>query len=231
MLKQSQQFNAQSDGDGVITPEIISWSNSGQNCWVVRFHQPDGQVFSWTDLAQGLVASAAVRSHWNQTWADIPTDFMWKPVPIHPEFIHSPFFAVAVPSSFPSADATAFREHLQQLTADNAIAIFPNLSGEAQLVVPPTTGDYGHIRAFCRNASPALANRLWTEVGRIANQTIKQGAIAWCNTHGHGVPWMHVRFDRNHKYAAFPPYGAITVTSQQRWYNDIYAQVYGVTAS
>ncbi|MGK7888496.1 MAG: hypothetical protein AB4042_04120 [Leptolyngbyaceae cyanobacterium] len=224
MLKQSQQFNSHSDGDGAIAPEVIPWPIRDRKGWVVRFHQPDGRVLSWVDVAQGLVASAAVRSRWNQAWAEIPSDFMWKPVPIHPEFIDHPFFAVAVPSSFPPTNAMAFQRYLQRLTSDEAIAVFPNLSGDAQLVVPPATGDYGHIRAFCRHAPEILTDRLWLQVGMMVNQAIQQKDIVWCNTHGHGVPWMHVRFDRSHKYTAFPPYGAITVVSQQQWYEGIYHQ-------
>ncbi|MEB3232426.1 MAG: hypothetical protein VKJ64_15555 [Leptolyngbyaceae bacterium] len=231
MIKQSQQFHAPLGDSGAIIPEVVSWTIGGRPSWVVRFCQGDGMVLSWANLALGLVESEAVRSRWNQTWADIPTDFMWKPVPIHPEFTQHPFFAVAVPSSFPPANATAFQTHLQRLKSDEAIALFPNLSGEAQLVVPPATGDYGHIRTFCRHAPPTLANRFWQTVGRVANQTMEQGAITWCNTHGHGVPWMHVRFDRNHKYTAFPPHGPITVASQQQWYKRIYTQVYGQTST
>ncbi len=48
----------------------------------------------------------------------------------------------------------------------------------------------------------------------------------WCNTHGHGVPWMHIRLDQTLKYPAFPPYGTIDETSQKQWYETIYLKVF-----
>ncbi|MDJ0662255.1 MAG: hypothetical protein QNJ42_22615 [Crocosphaera sp.] len=50
----------------------------------------------------------------------------------------------------------------------------------------------------------------------------------WCNTHGHGVPWMHIRFDQTLKYAAFPPYGHINKISQTQWYENIYLKAFGL---
>ena len=68
---------------------------------------------------------------------------------------------------------------------------------------------------------------IWQRVGIMASQAIQNGQAVWCNTHGHGFPWMHVRFDPNHKYAAFPLYGVITLYSQQQWYDNIYTPIYG----
>jgi hypothetical protein len=47
----------------------------------------------------------------------------------------------------------------------------------------------------------------------------------WCNTYSHGVPWMHLCFDRTFKYTAFPPSGRIDAASQNFWYENIYAVI------
>ncbi|WP_445228438.1 DUF6940 family protein [Cyanothece sp. BG0011] len=41
-------------------------------------------------------------------------------------------------------------------------------------------------------------------------------------TPGHGVSWMHIRFDEFLKYAAFPPYGNMNQMSLNQWYETIY---------
>ena len=170
---------------------------------VIRFidhHATTGKLLTWVDITQHLTTSEAFRNRWNQTWANLPTDFMWKPVPIHPAFAAThPFFTVAVPSSFPAANSSAYRSHLNRLPSEERVAVFPNLSGEAQLVVPEDTGAYGHIRAFSQLAPAPLWHRFWQRIGFMAQEAIANKETVWCNTHGHGVPWMHVRFDQTHK--------------------------------
>ena len=61
---------------------------------------------------------------------------------------------------------------------------------------------------------------------RFSQESVNNEQIVWCNTHGHGVPWMHIRFDKTLKYAAFPPYGTINKTSQNQWYERIYLKVF-----
>lgn len=199
----------------------------GHSAVIVRFVDIDGAAFAWSAIAQGLHGSEAFRAVWNQVWADVSFDFQWKPVPIHPTSAKAkPFFAVLVPATFEAADASAYQPYLQQLGPTDLIADFLNLSGDARLVVPRAMGNYGHIAAFCRSAPVEMYQVLWGRVGKIATAAIQQQRAVWCNTHGHGVPWMHVRFDRILKYTAFPPSGVIDDTSQAVWYQTIYAAAY-----
>jgi hypothetical protein len=199
----------------------------GKDTIVVRFVDREQIPFSWSAIAQGLCQEQAFRDMWNQTWADIPFDFQWKPVPIHSTSATTqPFFAVLVPSTFRKADPSAYQEHLQKLEATDLVADFTNLSGDAHLIIPRATGNYAHIAAFCRLASQDLIHAFWTRVGEVTTSAISQVDSLWCNTHGHGVPWMHIRCDRSLKYTAFPPSGTIDDNSQALWYQSIYASAY-----
>ncbi|MEM6784310.1 MAG: hypothetical protein AAF624_11325, partial [Bacteroidota bacterium] len=191
----------------------------------VRFRRADDAVLTWTAVAAALCDEAAFRAMWNACWG---TDFahLWKPVPIHPSTSDSPFFAVLVPSRLPAADASAFRAHLSALAKDDLVASFANLGGRSHLVVPVERGDYGDLAAFCRTASAAEVNAFWQEVGHHAQRAVEGGHTVWCNTHGFGVPWLHVRFDPTHNYAAFPPGGPITEASQAAWYRRYYHPAY-----
>lgn len=227
MLKQSQQFDPDAIDPADLQVDCQPVQLGHSQLLVIRFRHPQSGVLTWVTIAELLARSPLFRALWNQTWADVPTDFMWKPVPIHPAFTMThPFFVAIAPSSFRPANSSAYRSHLNRLASDQRVAVFPNLAGDAQLVVPEDTGAYGHIRAFCQLALDTLWNSFWQQVGVMTQEAISQKASIWCNTHGHGVPWMHVRFDPTHKYPAFPPYGPITERSQQQWYDAIYSPTY-----
>ncbi|MEM8560304.1 MAG: hypothetical protein AAGG50_20985 [Bacteroidota bacterium] len=197
----------------------------GRSCTVVRFLDDDRTVLRWPDVAQLLAEAPAFRFIWNAAWAT-PFAHMWKPVPIHPSTRHHAFFAVLVPSRFPAADASAYQTYLDALTPDEHVASFANLGGTSHLVVPAARGAYGHLAAYCRTASPAETHAFWRAVGTYAAHAIDSEQAVWCNIHGHGVPWLHVRFDPTHKYTAFPPHGAIDAASQAQWYRDYYAPAF-----
>lgn len=205
------------------TAHQVSLKIGQQGTVVIRFVDSDQRPFSWSAIAMGLSSQANFRQLWNQTWADIPFDFIWQPVPIHPDFATTyPFFAVLIPSSFGRANPEAYQDYLQKLKSHELVTTFPNLSGDALLVIPKATGNYGHIAAFCRLASVDLQQALWKRVGEIAQNAIEKEDSIWCNTHGHGVRWMHVRFDQVLKYFTLLPATTITDKTQTLWYENLY---------
>ncbi|MEM9093024.1 MAG: N-acetyltransferase [Cyanobacteria bacterium P01_F01_bin.53] len=190
---------------------------------LIVFVDDRGDPLSWEQVAYGLAEDADFCQQWNQTWADLPFDFEWKPVPIHPYTAKSqPFFVVVFPAKFRPADPSDFADHLDRRLPGSLTVEFDNFSGDARLLVPANTGDYGHIAAFCRRASPEAQRALWWQAGKLCRAAISAEKAVWCNTHGHGVPWLHVRFDRRLKYSAFEPRGSISANSQAIWYKRIY---------
>lgn len=244
MLSISQQTNP------VAYARVAKAEVADREAALVTFVDDQEAPLSWVQIARSLSGHAEghtessteghaeakteqdhhFRTCWNQTWADLPFDFEWKPVPIHPYTARThPFFAIAFPATFRPADPTDFQSHLQGLPTDQLTTTFSNFSGDAQLLVPKPinqdTDDYGHIAAFCRTATAAVQQALWQRVGELCMQTIAEDKTVWCNTHGHGVPWLHIRFDKRLKYASFPPRGSISANSQAIWYQQIYRAV------
>ena len=186
---------------------------------MITFIDNRGHPFSWQQIAGALSERADFCLQWNQTWAALPFDFEWKPVPIHPYTVEDhPFFAIAFPAKFRPANPQDFHKYLDALGPGEQVATFDNFSGDAKLLAPEAVGDFGHIAAFCRTASEEMRRSLWMKVGERCFWAIAQKKSVWCNTHGHGVPWLHVRFDSRLKYSAFPPRGNITANSQAIWY-------------
>ena len=186
---------------------------------LIGFVDELGYAFSWEQIARALSDNDGFCEQWNQTWAALPFDFEWKPVPIHPYTVRThPFFAIVFPAEFRPANPQDFSQYLKALAPDEQVATFKNFSGDAKLIAPKAVGDFGHIGDFCRTASKEMVRSLWQQVGELCLTSILQEQAVWCNTHGHGVPWLHVRFDSRLKYSAFPPRGNITANSQAIWY-------------
>ena len=134
MLKQSQQFHGDASEPGAIRVRTISLRSAPSrqtqtrtsSLLITQFEHTDHGSLTWEHVAYQLSTSSEFRRQWNQTWVAMPHDFMWKPVPIHPSFARTyPFFCVTVPSTFPTADASAYREHLQALDAQIIWRYFP----------------------------------------------------------------------------------------------------------
>lgn len=200
------------------TPVQTNVEIAHKGAQLVCFVDIAGNAFSWEQIACAL-SKGHFCKQWNQTWAALPFDFEWKPVPIHPYTARThPFFAVVFPAKFRPANPQDFSQYLSALAADDLVATFDNFSGDAKLLAPKDVGDFGHIGSFCRTAPVEMVRSLWQQVGEICLTSILQEQPVWCNTHGHGVPWLHVRFDSRLKYSAFPPRGNITANSQAIWY-------------
>ena len=209
------------------TAQTVEVEVADKTAVLVRFVDERSLPLSWAQIAQGLIESGEFRDCWNQTWANLPFDFEWKPVPIHPYTAQThPFFVIAFPATFRPPDPTDFLSHLQDLPPYELTAQFSNFSGDAWLLVPQVTGKYGHVAAFCRTAGTVAMHELWQKVGELCKSAIEERRTVWCNTHGHGVPWLHVRFDKRLKYASFPPRGSISANSQAVWYQQIYDPVH-----
>ncbi len=98
-----------------------------------------------------------------------------------------------------TANSRDFQEHF--VTEEEVVA-FPNLRGDAQLVVPTPQSDasaYGHLAAFVRQAPPEQVHAFWQRVSEEYQQAIG-AAPKWLSTSGLGVYWLHVRIDSRPKY-------------------------------
>ncbi|MEO0770785.1 MAG: hypothetical protein AAFY72_15420, partial [Cyanobacteria bacterium J06649_4] len=103
MLSISQAENPQA------APKIITAEIADRQAAFVTFHDGQDQPLSWAQIAIALTDNPNFRNRWNQTWAGLPFDFEWKPVPIHPYTAEThPFFAIAFPANFRTADPTDF---------------------------------------------------------------------------------------------------------------------------
>ena len=106
-------------------------------------------------------------------------------------------------------DPDSFRSQFQR-DRNQDVLTFPNLGGDAVLVVPRPLGPpaaYAHLAAFVRQAPRPQVQCLWQQVGRALRDNVTTQP-RWLSTAGMGVPWVHIRIDSYPKYYRFSPYKA-----------------------
>jgi hypothetical protein len=132
--------------------------------------------------------------------------FRWETPPVASSNVDREFQFVLLQANAldRTVDATAFSSYF---TNDNVVT-FPNLRGDAVMVVPCPLADesiYGHLASFVRHAPPTQVDQLWQSVGAALQERLGDAPV-WLNTAGMGVAWLHVRLDSRPKYYGYAPF-------------------------
>ena len=139
--------------------------------------------------------------------------FFWELPPLQRDTLERTYEHVVLEGNLLeriSPDPAAFLNVLQAGAVSDLVASFPNISGDAILVVPkPLAGSvgYGHLGAFLQAAPEKQQHALLKTLGRAVEASLqRQGSRLWISTAGLGVPWLHVRLDSKPKYYKHQPY-------------------------
>lgn len=100
-----------------------------------------------------------------------------------------------------------FAEHFDEARGEDVI-VFPNLGGDAVMVVPCPQGpdeNYAHLAAFLRGADLEQMRALWRRTAQEMLRSVGERPL-WLSTAGGGVAWLHVRLDSRPKYYRYGPY-------------------------
>lgn len=137
--------------------------------------------------------------------------FRWETPAITESTVDRPFEFVLINTpgyATRKADANTYSQYFTDDDIDAGIVTFPNLRGDATLVVPsPRTSDtaYGHLAAFVRDAPRSQVHSIWRVLGAQVQSRIGRKPL-WVSTAGGGVAWLHVRLDARPKYYGYAPY-------------------------
>ena len=99
-------------------------------------------------------------------------------------------------------DSSPFSEHFRSQPEDESVLVFPNLGGDALLVVPRQVVEekvYGHFASFLRSAPKEQSDQFWQQLSKAARQRLNRRPI-WLSTAGLGVKWLHGRVCSTPKY-------------------------------
>lgn len=135
--------------------------------------------------------------------------YRWETPPITSASASRPFEFVVIddPGLSREPEPGVFRKHFVSSNT-GGIATFPNLGGDATLVVPcprEPGAAYPHLASFVRGAPPEQTAALWRAVGEAMARRVGDRPV-WLSTAGAGVAWLHIRLDDRPKYYSYAPY-------------------------
>jgi hypothetical protein len=165
---------------------------------------------TFAGVLRGWRDDPELRSLHSDALANAPwSSFRWETPPVTSATADRAFEFVLLdsPGLAPSPDRDAFAEHFKG-AADDGIVAFPNLGGDAIMVVPceiAAPSAYAHLAAFVRGAPAQQRHALWQRVAETMLARLSDQPV-WLSTAGAGVSWLHVRLDDRPKYYSFSEY-------------------------
>ncbi len=170
----------------------------------IRFRVTENdELLSDEQLLERLSDREDFHTFYNRFLAESPFPaFFWECKPIslnQPDAIHECTLVSSITLDGVAAEQGAFREYFDQ---NKQVVAFDNLGGDARLVAPCPSGDYGkyaHIGRFVREAEAQQVSEFWKVT---AQEMLQQSPNEprWLSTSGLGVYWLHARIDRYPKY-------------------------------
>jgi hypothetical protein len=136
--------------------------------------------------------------------------FFWETPPVTSRNMNRPFEFVMVDAPALSKVQPDFGPFRPQFAASPSAAVlaFPNLGGDAMLVVPGCVAGetcYTHLARFLQKSPESQVHAFWQCAGAAMKKRISD-APAWLSTAGMGVSWLHLRIDSRPKYYRYQPY-------------------------
>jgi len=174
----------------------------------------DGERISFRRLFELLEREPAFASWYTGLLSASDADaFFWEHPALTAERLGhaAEFVLIDAPSlARVSPDPEPFRQKFE-LHLEGDVITFPNLGGDAILVVPRPLGSadaYAHLAAFVRSGPTEQVRSFWQRTGRLVLESM--GAEPrWVSTAGMGVSWLHVRIDERPKYYRHAAYAAV----------------------
>lgn len=128
--------------------------------------------------------------------------FFWENRPLTKHNLNDSYECRLIDSEYLADMNPSIQTFQQYFTPGRDVVSFPNLGGDAHLVVPCPIEDhsiYTHIGNFVRHAPESQILKFWEMVGIEMMDHISEKPI-WLSTSGLGVSWLHVRLDTVPKY-------------------------------
>ncbi|MCI5082094.1 MAG: hypothetical protein MRY78_10385 [Saprospiraceae bacterium] len=174
----------------------------------------NGQAVSIDYFWSTLQTDATLMQAFRACLQSIPFPaYFWETPPATLALLSQNMEFTVLPSSYlaqAQPNFSAFAEHFE--SDDDALAkVFPNLGGDALLVVPRKgPQDYPHLSTFVQTSSDKAFSFFWRLAANTFLAAIPEGP-RWLSTSGLGVPWLHLRIDQRPKYYHYRPYKVLNL--------------------
>lgn len=175
-------------------------------------------VLSYRDVFAKWINDGVFRDYFTTLLTSLPySAIRWETPHLTSNSAHRPFECVVInsPGLIGSADKETFRDLFSRID-DSGVGTFPNLGGDAIMILPGPVDDdsaYSHLLSFLKTAPAQQLHSFWQLVGACVLQRLGDKPL-WLNTAGGGVSWLHVRLDDRPKYYVYRPYRDAAVKKQ-----------------
>ena len=181
-----------------------------ENDRVTKYHLTENdKILSFREVIDLMQNSLKFRQFFTDILRESPyAGYFWEVKPITKNRLDEDFEFVLVNTDAFKRLSPERQFFEQYFDTDKPIVTFPNLSGDAQLIVPTNVSEdehYTHLVTFVRNAPHQQVAEFWEVVGEQYEALIGD-APRWLSTSGLGVFWLHVRVDTRPKYYQYQPY-------------------------
>lgn len=171
----------------------------------------DGRALSVGGVIAGWRDDAAFRDAFVAALAAMRWPaFFWEMPPLTPATLSDPFECALIRSDALARMRPDDSDFAEYLCGADAVAVFPNLGGDALLIAPRKIAAaecYGHIAAFLRDGPREQRHALFRTLAlEIEKRLAAPRERFWVSTSGLGVPWVHVRLDSTPKYYQYRRY-------------------------
>ena len=171
----------------------------------------NGAPLSFRDFFERLRDDAKFVSWYSNTLVDCSFEgFFWELPPLTADKLERDAELVLIESAALAnlrPDPSAFHTHFAAAQGSEVVT-FPNLGGDALLVVPTpivAPAVYPHLATFLHGAPQSQVLSLWRTTARIVGENLSDSP-RWLSTAGLGVSWLHLRLDTRPKYYRHQPY-------------------------
>ena len=181
-----------------------------QEALVYQYRILEGtRILSFLQVLELLKTEANFRRFYRNLLVNAPfSAFFWEHPPLYTSSLAREYEFVLYKSKNLegiNANPHAFQDYFRN---DQMIVDFPNLRGDAHLIVPTPIDEetaYGHLAAFVRSAPDKQVDLLLQQIGTIALENLSN-TKHWLSTAGLGVSWLHIRLDSRPKYYRYQAY-------------------------
>ncbi|MEM9929699.1 MAG: hypothetical protein AAF840_07770 [Bacteroidota bacterium] len=166
----------------------------------------DRQPLTFTQVVQHWISTPAFRDFYTDLVLEHgDVGCFWEHPRLHQGTAGKPYECVITRTAAFGRYAANFAPFQRAVQAGARISVFPNLNGEALLIVPNKTiaGAFNgrDLVAFLQTAPADLIHELWQTIGLQVEDALAEGSrFQFLSTHGLGVLWLHVRLEERPKY-------------------------------
>jgi len=181
-----------------------------ENDRVTKYHLTENdKALSFREVIDLMQNSLKFRQFYTNILRDSPyAGYFWEVKPVTKNQLDEVFEFVLVSADVFTRLQPERKYFEKYFNTNESVVTFPNLGGDAQLIVPTDVSEdeyYTHLAAFVRNAPQEQIERFWQMVGEQYEALIGD-LPRWLSTSGLGVYWLHVRVDTRPKYYQYQPF-------------------------